>query len=63
MDLEAWIVESLRRGEKVVVVIMNETTKEEVRTTMDPAFVACAVGICRKGEIRRRGEIRCVTDR
>lgn len=39
-NIEAWIVESLRRGEKITVLLRNETTKEEVLVPMNPIFIA-----------------------
>lgn len=48
-NLETWVNESLRRGEKVVVVIRNETTGEEAETVMSPCFAA---GLFPDGEIK-----------
>lgn len=43
MNLESWVEESQRRGEEIVVIPKNKTTKEEVEVTTNPAFIAsCA---------------------
>jgi len=39
-NIEHWVEESIRKGEKVVVIIRNETTGEEVETAMNPIFIA-----------------------
>ena len=39
MDMKAWIEESQRRGEDVVVIIRNKATGEEVETTANPTFI------------------------
>ena len=41
-NVEAWIIEALRRGEKITVFLRNETTKEEVETSINPMFAALA---------------------
>lgn len=51
-NIEHWVKEGLRRNERVVVIIRNETTGEETETKMNPKFVAELVI---EGEIKRKG--------
>ena len=50
--LLAWVEESQRRGEDIVVVIRNQTTREQVITTVSPSFVASLS----TGSVIRAGE-------
>jgi len=48
--VESWVNESLRRGERLYVIIRNETTGEEVKTTVSPQFIA---SLTQAGEIEK----------
>lgn len=50
--IEHWVMESKRRGEEIVVIIRNKTTREEVEIKVNPLFLASLV---MDNEIRKEG--------
>lgn len=58
VDLTAWVIESERRQENILVILRNETTGEEVVVSANVSFLA---GVCHTGLQMKEGKHGCTT--